>query len=348
MTFIVLLIIALIIFRYVKSSLDLKKKNWDDWVSSQYESQAEEEGHTSYESKKADADYEEPEFAETAEPEPQPEPEPEPEPESEPEPEPKRAPERTPDAPSDVEREFGLIGKPLAHSASMVLFKKRFRNQHISADYMNFELESIEELPGLISSHPKLCGLNVTVPYKLEVIPFLDRLDKSAEEVGAVNVIKIIHNGEKTELVGYNTDCQAFIDSYRTALEGHRKALILGTGGVSKAVKHALDLMGIESRFVSRSSNFEIMGYYELSPSIMDEYTVIVNCTPLGMWPDMNSYPDVPYTFLSNQHLLIDVVYNPSETMFMKKGSEHGATVIGGSDMFELQAGATWEIWNNN
>lgn len=268
----------------------------------------------------------------------------EPVPVLEPEPEPVR--QKSP-APKRIDRLFGLIGKPLAHSASMVLFKKRFRNQHISADYQNFELDSIEDLPELISSQPKLCGLNVTVPYKQEVMRYLDRLDPSAEAVGAVNVIKIDRSGEKPELIGYNTDCQAFMDSIKPFVEDRKRALILGTGGVSKAVKHAFDLMGIESRFVSRSSNFDVLGYYELSPSLMDDFTIIVNCTPVGMWPDVDNCPDIPYTFLSSDHLLFDVVYNPEETLFMKKGREHGATVIGGTDMFELQAAATWDIWNN-
>lgn len=270
------------------------------------------------------------------------------EPEQVMEPEPKPGPvcqERP--APIRVDRLFGLIGKPLAHSASMVLFKKRFRNQHISADYKNFELDNIEDLPELVNSQPKLCGLNVTVPYKQDVIRYLDRLDPSAESVGAVNVIKIDRSGDKPVLIGYNTDCQAFMDSIKPFVGDRKKALILGTGGVSKAVKHALDLMGIESRFVSRSSSFDILGYYELSPSLMEEFTIIVNCTPVGMWPDVDHCPDIPYTFLSSDHLLYDVVYNPEDTLFMKKGRDHGATVIGGTDMFELQAGATWEIWNN-
>ncbi len=245
------------------------------------------------------------------------------------------------------ERLFGLIGKPLGHSKSEVLFKTRFRQQHINADYRNFELESIDELPDLIAANPNLCGFNVTIPYKEAVIPFLDSLDESASAVGAVNAVKVIRTSDSVRLVGYNTDCKGFMDSIKDHIGGRRKALILGTGGVSKAVKHAFDLLGVESRFVSRSSTFEIMGYYELSPSILEEYTIIVNCTPVGMFPNVAQCPDLPYSFISSEHLLYDVIYNPDQTLFLKKGLERGASVIGGEDMFELQADASWRIWNS-
>lgn len=245
------------------------------------------------------------------------------------------------------ERLFGLIGKPLGHSKSEVLFKTRFRQQHISADYRNFELESIDELPEMIAANPNLCGFNVTIPYKEAVIPFLDSLDESASAVGAVNAVKVIRTRESVRLVGYNTDCQGFLDSIKDHIGDRRKALILGTGGAAKAVKHAFDLLGVESRFVSRSSTFDIMGYYELSPSILEEYTIIVNCTPVGMFPNVDQCPDIPYSFISSEHLLYDVINNPDQTLFMKKGLERGASVIGGKDMFELQAAASWRIWNS-
>lgn len=248
----------------------------------------------------------------------------------------------------NAERLFGLIGKPLGHSKSMVLFKTRFRQQHISADYANFELDSIDDLPQLVASNPKLCGFNVTIPYKEAIIPYLDGLDESAQSVGAVNAVKVSRTPESVKLIGYNTDCQGFMDSIKDELGNRKKALILGTGGAAKAVKHAFDLLGVESRFVSRNSTFDILGYYELSPSLLEEYTIIVNCTPVGMYPNVEQCPDIPYTFLSQDHLLYDVIYNPQETLFMKKGREHGATVMGGQDMFELQAAASWEIWNRN
>ena len=268
----------------------------------------------------------------------------EPEPEVEPEPVFTEEPEQAP-AGKTYDSLYGLIGKPLAHSTSMVRFNKFFREQHINAHYNNYELESIEDVKGLIEKYPNLCGFNVTIPYKQDIIPYLNRLDETAKAIGAVNTVKVLHRDGGVEMVGYNTDWTGFAKSFGELLEGHSKALILGTGGVSKAVKYALDKMGIENKFVSRSSNFEIMGYYELSPSVMDEYDVIVNCTPMGMWPDVNQCPDIPYTFLSDKHLLLDVIANPDETMFMKKGREHGATAKGGKDMLEQQAVAAWEIW---
>ena len=241
---------------------------------------------------------------------------------------------------------FGLIGKPLAHSTSKVRFNKMFREQHINAYYENFELENIEQVKELIESNPNLCGFNVTIPYKQDIIPYLNRLDETAQAIGAVNTVKVLHRDGGVELVGYNTDWIGFCKSFGDLIQGHHKALILGTGGVSKAVKYALDYLHIENRFVSRNSTFDILGYYELSPSVMDEYDVIVNCTPMGMWPETDQCPDIPYTFLSDRHLLLDVIANPDETLFMKKGREHGATTKGGKDMLEQQAVAAWEIWN--
>ena len=290
------------------------------------------------------------------EPEYKPEPEPifeEPEPvfeEPEPEPEPEPVFEEPKPAGKDYGSYghlFGLIGKPLAHSTSKVRFNKMFREQHINAYYENFELNDIADVTKLVANHPNLCGFNVTIPYKQDIIPYLTRLDETAQAIGAVNTVKVIHKESGTELIGYNTDWIGFTESFKGMLEGHGKALILGTGGVSKAVKYALDKLGIENRFVSRSSTFDIMGYYELSPSIMDEYDVIVNCTPQGMWPDTDQCPDIPYTFLSDRHVLLDVIANPDETLFMKKGRSHGAAAKGGKDMLEQQAVAAWDIWNS-
>ena len=281
-------------------------------------------------------------FKEQKEPETEPQPEPVHTHAAEPQPEPA---EPAPSQPQkSYDRLFGLIGKPLAHSTSMVRFNKFFREQHIDAHYNNYELDSIEDVTKLIRKYPNLCGFNVTIPYKQDIIPYLNRLDETAQAIGAVNTVKVLHRDGGVELVGYNTDWTGFTKSFGDLLDGHTKALILGTGGVSKAVKYALDKMGIENRFVSRSSNFEIMGYYELSPSIMEEFDVIVNCTPMGMWPETG--PDIPYGFLSEKHLLLDVIANPDETLFMKKGREHGATAKGGKDMLEQQAVAAWEIWD--
>jgi shikimate dehydrogenase len=262
------------------------------------------------------------------------------------EPEPKRKPATTRSY-SQYAYLFGLIGKPLGHSTSKARFNNMFQSKHMSAYYENFELESADEVKELVDRNPNLCGFNVTIPYKEDIIPQLTRLDETAQAIGAVNTVKVIHKDSGTELIGYNTDWIGFTESFKELLEGKKKALILGTGGVSKAVKYALDKLGIENRFVSRNSSFDIMGYYELSPSVMDEYDVIVNCTPLGMWPQTEQCPDIPYTFLSEDHVLLDVIANPDETMFMRKGREHGAQAKGGKDMLEQQAVAAWNIWNS-
>lgn len=248
--------------------------------------------------------------------------------------------------PAAYDRMFGLIGKPLGHSESKALFNKRFGEQHISAYYENFELDDLSQLDGLIANNPKLCGFSVTIPYKQDIIPLLDSVDETARIIGAVNAVKVIRKDEKTKLIGYNTDWIGFTRSIETLAEGHKKALILGSGGVSKAVKYALDWMMIESSFVSRKPTFDMLRYYELSSSIIEDHTLIVNCTPVGMWPDVDKCPDFPYAFLTKQHLLYDVIANPAETLFMKKGIQRGATVKGGGDMLRLQADAAWEIWN--
>lgn len=256
-------------------------------------------------------------------------------------------PERTPFAPKNVDRIFGLIGKPLGHSTSMVSFKKKFRTEGISADYCNFELESAEELRNLVEHNPKICGLNVTIPYKTDVIPYLDELDVTAREIGAVNVIKVERGAGNLRLIGYNTDYIGFGRSLKPMLpELPVKALVLGTGGASKAVCYALRQMGIEYHSVSRSSSFDILGYYELSPSIIEEHRLIVNCTPVGMSPDTGQCPDIPYAYITQDHIMFDLIYNPETTLFLKKGAEHGAAIKNGSEMLRIQAEEAWEIWN--
>lgn len=247
----------------------------------------------------------------------------------------------------DVRYVYGLIGKPLSHSRSMILFKKKFHKERISADYCNFELDDPSEVRKLVGDNPRICGLNVTAPYKTDIIQYLDRLDDTAREIGAVNVIKVNRNGDRIELAGYNTDTTGFERSLRPILpETPLKALVLGTGGASKAVCHALTRMGIGYDIVSRSSGFDIMGYYELSPSVMEAHQLIINCTPLGTSPDTEQCPDIPYAYITSDHILFDLVYNPETTLFMKKGMEHGACVKNGSEMLQIQAEEAWKIWN--
>lgn len=244
---------------------------------------------------------------------------------------------------------YGLIGYPLGHSFSRGYFNEKFKSEGIDAEYVNFEIPTIDGFMDVIRSTPDLRGLNVTLPYKAAVIPFLDELDQDAARIGAVNVIKLIPQAKgKVKLVGYNSDVIGFTRSIEPLLQPHhRKALILGTGGASKAIRHGLETLGLETRFVSRTKKSEaFLTYDELTPAIMQEYTVIVNCTPVGMYPNTDACPDIPYKEITAGHLLYDVVYNPEETLFMKKGTAQGATVKNGLEMLLLQAFAAWEIWN--
>ncbi|MDD6908057.1 MAG: shikimate dehydrogenase [Bacteroidaceae bacterium] len=246
-------------------------------------------------------------------------------------------------------KRYGLIGYPLGHSFSRNFFNEKFASENIQAEYVNFEIPSIEQFPEIIRANPNLAGLNVTIPYKEAVIPYLNRLDTDAAAIGAVNVIRINRISPKeTELVGCNSDVIGFSRSIEPLLEPHhKKALILGTGGASKAVNFGLKKLGLETLFVSRSRHDEhTLTYQELTPELMDEYKVIVNTTPVGMYPNADEYPDIPYECLTHKHLLYDLLYNPDTTLFMKKGSEQGAVVKNGIEMLLLQAFEAWDIWN--
>ena len=242
---------------------------------------------------------------------------------------------------------YGLIGYPLRHSFSIGYFNEKFKSEGINAEYVNFEIPSINNFMEVIEENPNLCGLNVTIPYKEQVIPFLDELDRDTAKIGAVNVIKIIRQQKgKVKLVGYNSDIIGFKRSIEPLLnETHRKALILGTGGASKAVFQGLKQLGVGATLVSRKPKEHCITYEEITPKTMQQYTVIVNTTPLGMYPNINACPDIPYDLLTPDHLLYDLLYNPDETLFMKKGKEKGAVVKNGLEMLLLQAFAAWEIW---
>lgn len=244
---------------------------------------------------------------------------------------------------------YGLIGYPLKHSFSIGYFNEKFKSENIDAEYVNFEIPSINDFMEVIEEHPNLRGLNVTIPYKEQVIPFLDELDPDTAKIGAVNVIKIIKQPKgKVRLIGYNSDIIGFTNSIQPLLqEHHKRALILGTGGASKAVYRGLQNLGIDCIFVSRSHKANgTLTYQELTPEIIAMYTIIVNCTPLGMYPNVDSCPDIPYELLTSNHLLYDLLYNPNVTLFMKKGEERGAVTKNGLEMLLLQAFAAWEIWN--
>lgn len=241
-------------------------------------------------------------------------------------------------------RSFGLIGRNISYSFSVGYFSDKFRKEGISdCSYENFDLQDISEFPKLIKSKPNLIGLNVTIPYKEQVIPYLDELHETAAEIGAVNTIKITSEGR---LIGYNTDYYGFQKSIGPFLKpAHSQALILGTGGASKAVAYALKNINISYLFVSRSAVKNGLTYSDLTQGTIGSHPLIINCTPLGTFPNVENKPDIPYQFLTPNHLLYDLIYNPPETAFLKMGREKGATICNGLDMLVHQAEKAWEIW---
>ena len=243
---------------------------------------------------------------------------------------------------------YGLLGYPLGHSFSRNYFNNKFEAEDIDAEYINFEIPDINMLMEVISEYYNLNGLNVTIPYKEQVIPFLDELDEDAANIGAVNVIKIIHINNDLILKGYNSDVVGFCDSISPLIKPHmKKALILGTGGAAKAVCYGLKKLGIESQFVSRKKTENTITYPEINKDIIDEHHIIVNTTPLGMYPNVDDCPDIPYELLTEKHLCYDLLYNPDETLFMKNAKGYGATVKNGLEMLLLQAFVSYEIWNS-
>lgn len=242
---------------------------------------------------------------------------------------------------------YGLIGYPLVHSFSISYFNEKFKNEGINAIYENYEISSIEQLPEVLDTNPELRGLNVTIPYKEKVISYLDTLSPEARNIGAVNVIKIEHRGKKTILKGYNSDVIGFTRSIEPLMEPyHKKALILGTGGASKAIEFGLKSLGLDTKKVSRTGKCGAMKYEDVTPELIREYNVIVNCTPCGMFPHTDECPMLPYDSMDSHTLLYDLIYNPDETLFLSKGKEKGAVVKNGLEMLLLQAFASWEFWN--
>lgn len=244
---------------------------------------------------------------------------------------------------------FGLIGHPLSHSFSERYFTEKFKKENISnAEYKSFDIADLNEFPSIIKQHPHLLGLNVTIPYKETICNYLDDIDPVAKEIGAVNTIKIDPTTRK--LTGFNTDYYGFKQSLKPFIESHhQRALILGTGGASKAVYHVLNELNIDCLFVSRNpSNKNEMTYTDVNEQVIKHHPIIVNTTPIGMFPDVNAQPEIPYQYLTSSHLLYDLVYNPKETLFLKEGKLKGATTLNGYQMLTMQAEKSWEIWNNN
>ena len=243
---------------------------------------------------------------------------------------------------------YGLIGYPLGHSFSISYFNQKFADEGINATYENFEIPSIDDLPEIIDRYPNLRGLNVTIPYKEKVIPFLDSISPEARAIGAVNVIRVTHQKNKTLLKGYNSDVIGFTQSIEPMIDPkwHKKALILGTGGASKAINYGLKSLGIEPVFVSRYERPGTIQYQSITPDVVHEYNVIVNCTPLGMYPNTDECPQLPYEAMDSHTILFDLIYNPDQTLFMRNGAKYGAEVKNGLEMLLLQAFASWEFWH--
>ncbi len=247
-------------------------------------------------------------------------------------------------------KRYGLLGYPLTHSFSKRYFTAKFEKGGIDSSYHNFEIDNIGKLPEIIKNNPEIIGLNVTIPYKEQVIPFLDELDGPAREIGAVNTIKISRTQNGVYLKGFNTDTSGFELSLKPLLkEHHKKALILGTGGASKALKYVLDKLDINfiSASIEELKENEIR-YEAIDEKMMGERLLIINATPLGTFPKTDACPNIPYEHLTGKHLLFDLVYNPEITLFMEKGMAKGATVKNGYEMLLGQAEKSYEIWNND
>lgn len=243
-------------------------------------------------------------------------------------------------------REFGLIGKTLKHSFSQKYFEEKFRREQITdASYSLFELTDIKQLTEFILQRPQLVGFNVTIPYKQQIIPYLDELSEEAAAVNAVNTVVIEHVGGQILTKGHNTDIIGFRESLRE-VDLPKQALVLGTGGAAAAVTYVLENLGCRCTAISRDPQ-RGLPYSALNADIIRQHKFIVNCTPLGTYPNINEKPDIPYEGLSGEHFLYDLVYNPSETAFLKEGILRGAKVQNGLQMLHAQAEASWRIWNN-
>ncbi len=240
-------------------------------------------------------------------------------------------------------REFGLVGRNISYSFSRGYFRKKFEQEQVDARYDNFDLENISLLPGVLDQHQDLEGFNVTIPYKEAILPYLDSLHPDAAEIGAVNTVKVLESGR---LKGYNTDHLGFSESIRPLLlPEHKKALVLGTGGASRAVVYALSQLGISAELVSRNTT-GTRSYEDLDEGVLSDHLVLVNCTPLGTFPEVHRFPPIPLQHLGPRHLVYDLVYNPPVTRLMELATAQGARVSNGQKMLELQAEAAWRIWN--
>jgi shikimate dehydrogenase len=240
---------------------------------------------------------------------------------------------------------YGLVGKQISYSFSKGYFTQKFKEMDIQHHtYENFDLDEISDFKNLIESNKNLKGINVTIPYKESIIPYLHKLTPKARKIGAVNTIKFTKKGLK----GYNTDIYGFKESISPLLKKqHKRALILGTGGASKAVSFVFSELGIKHKFISRNPKKNQLGYDKLNGKVFQKYTILVNCTPLGTFPNIMDKPAIPYEFINKRHLLFDLIYNPEKTAFLLQGEKQGATISNGLRMLELQAEKSWVIWNS-
>jgi shikimate dehydrogenase len=244
-----------------------------------------------------------------------------------------------------IQNRFGLLGRNISYSFSKNYFSEKFSAEKLlDYKYENFDIETIFEFPKIIKNNPNLKGLNVTIPYKETIIPFLDKLSKKAKKIGSVNTIKITKKGK---LKGYNTDYYGFEMALKPLLSNHhKKALLLGTGGASKAVAYALENLGIACTFVSREASEKAINYDSINKNTFDEYQIIINCTPIGTSPNTTASPEIPYQYFTSQHIAFDLIYNPATTLFLQKAKEQGAVTKNGMEMLVFQAEKAWKIWN--
>ena len=245
----------------------------------------------------------------------------------------------------ETNKKFGLIGKDISYSFSKKYFTDKFsKDLFDDCTYENFDISTIEEFPNVLKENPDLKGLNITIPYKEAIIPFLDTMSDKAFRIGAVNVIRFTKKGN---LKGYNSDWYGFKKSLEPLLQPHhKKALILGTGGASKAVAFALDKLGIFYTFVSREASENAIDYNRINATTFDNFQIVINCTPLGTSPNTKEFPPIPYEFFTDKHIAFDLIYNPEETQFLKKAKKKGATIKNGYEMLVFQAEKAWTIWN--
>lgn len=242
---------------------------------------------------------------------------------------------------------YGLLGFPLGHSFSRRFFLNKFKQENINAEFENFEFENVSDMKCLIGETPQLRGFAVTIPHKQNIIEFLDETDAAIDKIGAVNCVKVSRKGDGVKLKGYNTDVIGFEESFKEYWKTeHQRALILGTGGASKAVSYVLEKLGIAFEMVSRRKTETTLCYEDITAEKLSNVQIVINTTPLGMFPQIDTCPDLPYENVTDKHYFYDLVYNPEETLFLSKAKAGGAIVKSGMDMLELQAEANWRIWN--